>query len=814
MEQLKKHILSVLLLCLLNVGAAFAQKAEFKKADALYRVQSYAEAIPLYEKGLASKNSKNARSKLAFCYKTLNQVKKAEKLYADLVLEERVRPDNLFYYGEVLMSQGKYQEAKTWFLKFHELEPDEEKGMRMAESCDQIPFLTPMFPEATVMDFPYNTDYDDSSPVFYNNELVFSSDRKTGVKLLKQKSGATGRDFIRLYSSKLNEQNEWSQPKSFSGKLNEHNKNNANASFLPDGSEVYFTRNGNTSNRKNAFTLQLHSAKKEKGKWKKIDVVSVCRNAYNYMHPAISPDGKTLFFVSDKPGGKGGTDIFYTQKKGDKWGRAINMDSTINTSAHEGFPFMNEDGKLYFCSKGHIGYGGFDIFVTEKLEDGSWAKPVNVGQPINSPMDDISIFLNAENTRGAFTSSRKKGNDDIFIFALDGSIPDSEEAVSTINESEVIEPPTVDDIPKMETTAIEETTEVDIVKESTDIVETAVIETPETQDIPKMETTEIVKTVEEVDIVKESTSVVEPPEVQDIPKMETTTIEKTTEVDIVKESTDIVETSAVETPEAQDIPKMETTEIIETTEVDIVKESTEVVETSVVETPEAQDIPKMETTEIVKTTEVDIVKESTEVITETQESIAPPIDDNPQRVIGDEVLSVSEVSSDPPSQPHRSGASVETPEVSNDETQQNISENISQEAMSPKAFQKAVNKGKYEVGMYYILEKMDYFPGEYLLAPKMTLQLEPIAKMLLAQPALQLEVSVHTESIGYDENNMTISQKRAKAIKNYLLYKGVEAKRVVAIGMGETKLVNHCSNGVVCEEEEHKANQRVEVRVR
>jgi len=94
------------------------------------------------------------------------------------------------------------------------------------------------------------------------------------------------------------------------------------------------------------------------------------------------------------------------------------------------------------------------------------------------------------------------------------------------------------------------------------------------------------------------------------------------------------------------------------------------------------------------------------------------------------------------------------------------------------------------------------------------LQLEPIVKMLLAQPALKLEISAHTESIGYDENNMTISQKRAKAIKNYLLYKGVEANRVIAIGYGETKLVNHCSNGVVCEEEEHKANQRVEVRVR
>jgi len=132
------------------------------------------------------------------------------------------------------------------------------------------------------------------------------------------------------------------------------------ATFQPDGSAMFFTRNGTSLNKKNAYCLQLFKANSTDGQnWNKAAVVPFCRKSSNYMHPAISPDGKSLFFVSDKAGGQGGTDIYVSRKQKDRWSRPENLGEQINTDGHEGFPFMHQNGKLYFCSKGHLGLGGW-----------------------------------------------------------------------------------------------------------------------------------------------------------------------------------------------------------------------------------------------------------------------------------------------------------------------------------------------------------------------------------------------------------------------------------------------------------------------
>lgn len=125
--------------------------------------------------------------------------------------------------------------------------------------------------------------------------------------------------------------------------------------------------------------------------------------------------------MSDKPGGEGGADIWYSEKTKNGWGKIQNLGKQINTPSHEGFPFFDNQGRLFFCSKGHAGFGGFDIFVTKRTANDEWEKPVNLGLPINSSFDDISIFLSKNNRNGAFTSSRSGGDDDIFLFEiLDG----------------------------------------------------------------------------------------------------------------------------------------------------------------------------------------------------------------------------------------------------------------------------------------------------------------------------------------------------------------------------------------------------------
>jgi outer membrane protein OmpA-like peptidoglycan-associated protein len=286
-------------------------------------------------------------------------------------------------------------------------------------SCDFAKTIQPHFGFASVKAFPQNSEEDDNAPVFWDEGIVFTSDRRGKLKFLDTKSGATDRNYLRLYYSKELTDGSYSKPSEFISKFNDARKNTGMASFTANKKAMYFTRNGIHLNKKNAYCLQLFEAKSDDGKhWKKTEVLPFCQKQSNYMHPAISPDGKILFFVSDKPGGVGGTDIYMSRKTKKRWTKPKNLGPNVNTEGHEGFPFMHQNGKLYFCSKGHMGLGGYDIFVTQMNEEGEWTKPINLGAPINSPADDISIFISADSTKGLFTSARAGGDDDVFLVSF------------------------------------------------------------------------------------------------------------------------------------------------------------------------------------------------------------------------------------------------------------------------------------------------------------------------------------------------------------------------------------------------------------
>lgn len=411
----------------LFTGFAYGQDKELEKANELYQAESYAEAAQLFEKVLAtysekkqaSKSAINLKTKLARCYSMNNRHAEAERLYAEIVTDEDVRPKVYFLYAEVLMTNGKYDQAKEWLLKYQALEPGNPNIALLLRSCEIAPHIPPYFKSIGVRPFAHNSDADDNSPVIWKNGILFSSDRKSGVKLLKEKSGWTGRDFLDLYYSSALPDGTYASPEQFSSKLSVLNKNLGNASISTDGSTIYFTRNDNEPNKREIYNLQLYYAKASGDKWKDVEKLPFCSEGFNFMHPAISPDGNTLFFTSDKPGGEGGTDLWMSRRIPDGWDRPVNLGSTINTPLNEGFPFMSSDGKLFFCSKGHPGLGGFDIFVTRQNPNGTWDRPINLGPPINSSFDDISIFLNDDNVSGVFTSSREGGDDDIYFFSPD-----------------------------------------------------------------------------------------------------------------------------------------------------------------------------------------------------------------------------------------------------------------------------------------------------------------------------------------------------------------------------------------------------------
>jgi outer membrane protein OmpA-like peptidoglycan-associated protein len=405
------------------------------RANELYNHGAYAEAIPIYEIFLSKKPSNNAaKTKLANCYRILSRPDKAAPLLKDIVENDNARPEDFLHYGESLMMLGKYDEAKVFFKKYMKLEPENERGKLLLENVDKVKTLRPMFHNLVVFPFSKNSDGDDNAPVIFRNGIAFASDRRTGFNILKEKNPTTGRDYVTVYYAEQTGDTSFTEPREISAKLTEINRNTSNISFTADGKRIYFCRNGNTPGRNGTYNMQIFTAETEDGtSFHNIEMLPFCTAENSYVYPSVTPDGKRLYFAAERGDGFGGLDLYYVNKTKKGWTKSENLGRKVNTPSNEGFPFAAEDGKLYFCSKGHPTYGGYDIFVTQQdTSTMEWSKPINIGAPINSPYDDISICFDKTGHSGAFTSMRSGRGDDIFLFKLmSGSLQDKPFAPQT-----------------------------------------------------------------------------------------------------------------------------------------------------------------------------------------------------------------------------------------------------------------------------------------------------------------------------------------------------------------------------------------------
>ena len=406
-------------LLLLVAATATAQKQLVKKADKYYKLNAFSKAIPLYEEALAEKRSYAVQTKLANCYRMMNNNEAAEPLYAEAVQHKRARSITYYYYGLTLMNNAKYDEAREWFERYAAAEPEDERGPMMLNSLEQIKTLKPIYSRVMVTPYEYNSEVDDSAPVYWDTTLVFSSDRKRGLNPFEDEDAWTGRDYLNIYTSAYSGYR-YQKPTTLPNRINQINKHVGPITFNEDGDNMVFTRNSDIESRANSYNMQLYSARYESGKWRDIQPLSFCSVEYNYMHPALSPDGETLYFVTDKRGGEGGTDIWVSHLEDGDWTKPTNVGPMINTPANEGFPYVDEFDVLYFCSKGHVGYGGFDIFRAEPEGPGLWSRPQNLGKPFNSSSDDLGFCFKPGSKRmsGAFSSSRSGNDDDIYLFEV------------------------------------------------------------------------------------------------------------------------------------------------------------------------------------------------------------------------------------------------------------------------------------------------------------------------------------------------------------------------------------------------------------
>lgn len=258
--------------------------------------------------------------------------------------------------------------------------------------------------------------YEEFSPVFYRGGIVFCSNRPQG--LIHGYSTVNNESFYKIYFSDTTRSSQWQDSRPLTGQVNS-NLNNGPATFNSKGDTVYFSRNlivnGNFRNiNDKGNKLGLFTAVLRNGEWTDIHEMRFNDASWNVTTPFLSPDGRRLFFASDKPEGFGGSDLYYSEWKNGYWNNPVNLGNIVNTAGNEAYPFVNDAGDLFFSSDGLPGKGGKDIFFTH-FSDTAWINPVNLNSPVNSKGNDFGFISDGMINRGYFSSDRN-GNLDIYSF--------------------------------------------------------------------------------------------------------------------------------------------------------------------------------------------------------------------------------------------------------------------------------------------------------------------------------------------------------------------------------------------------------------
>ncbi len=339
------------------------------------------------------------------------------------VLEQKpdVFPAAWYNLGKAYFSEGEYQEAISAFLRFLQYKGQNESLVQQTQfflrSCDfavhslknPVPFVPFNLGDSI------NTEYDEYWPSLSIDEqiLVYTVLLPVNIRIQGKQRNRQEDFYVSFYRN-----GSWSKGVNMGLPLNTSDNEGAQ-SLTPDGRIMYFT----ACNRPDGKgQCDIYVSYRQGEKWTEPENLgSPVNTSGSEKQPSISPDGKTLFFASNRPGSKGGLDIWYSSKNEDgSWQNPVNLGDSINTPRDEQSPFIHADNTtLYFSSNGHIGMGGYDIYMTRRRKDSTWSAPVNLGYPINTCRDEIGLIVNASGNRAYFATNRETTRgQDIYYFDL------------------------------------------------------------------------------------------------------------------------------------------------------------------------------------------------------------------------------------------------------------------------------------------------------------------------------------------------------------------------------------------------------------
>ncbi len=830
--------------------ALFAQNTSkvFQKANTQFETLGYAKAIELYEtalkkpKGATEEEIVKAKLNLALSYKLVKDYTNSERIYRETLTGNPIlKGDDIKAYrhfAQVLTSNGKFPEANQYWQKFNELQEQDKRGVEFIKLNSNREALERNAGSYRIEYVGINSSSADFSPVYYKKGLVFVSGRSanSGIRrvfnwdassfldlfyledlkaISNESSGASaigsstqtpiqktappskklGTDYYtpptpndaRTVGRKGNEyitgskdldyeENPTIPTEKFSKNLNSK-YHEGPCAFFHDGSKIIFTRNsqigggGIFGQKKNATInrLKLYSAEFEDNDWRKIKEIPFNSNDYSCGHPTLTIDDKIMYFVSDMPGGYGGTDIWMTRYNNGEWTKPQNLGGAVNTRGNEMFPFIDERGNLYFSSDFHPGLGDLDIFfIPMNTATGMPSGKVrNIGAPLNSNKDDFGIITDSERQTGFLSSNRKRGgiDDDIYKFTRLGTLYGCRELVVNIYDYETKKP----------------------------------------FDRIRFEYETKGNTLSRESAITSSLG----------------TIKLCLEADndfsfFVKQNGYQAETVSFSNKDASDY---------ESSKLDIyLKKEIIVIDKN----------KKNKAAETKAQTENDILvarRNGNPVSTIFRGIVTAGKDSTP--IAGVKIKFINQCTGIAQEMITGSDGSYEFKrELNCDYILESFKENfgksselvakIEEKRNIINIFRKktpAPNTGSlfdtklYKVGDVVKLDNIYYDSESYKIRKDAARELEKLVRTMQKNPNMIIEIRSHTDTRGNALDNLSLSQRRANEVVDFLVDKGVARGRMRGVGKGESEPVNSCGDGVQCTEAEHQRNRRTEFKI-
>ena len=611
-----------------------------------------------------------------------------------------------------------------------------------------------------------NSDQLEFSPSFYEDGIVISSTNPAGLK--KIKDDKLRRPATSILRSKRGPEGTLLAPEPFAKELSTP-YNEGPVTFDRTAETMFFSRNIikkglQKRDKKGVNRMAIYTSKLVNGVWSKPEELPFNTTAqWDDVHPCLSIDGDKLYFASNRPGGFGGMDLYVSNKNGETWSEPINLGATINTAKNEVFPFIHADNTLYFGSTGHKGLGGIDIFYSQSEENG-WSSPVNLGAPFNSAGDDFGLIVDLDKMNGYYSSNGfdGKGADDIYSFHTENGNLDEyllQHGRGSVKDLDVL---------------------VSVFNAVGDPIEGADIQ------IVSIERNNVVgkdslgrnitvSTVNGQEVMKVGAEPAEPKRgITDTGgRFESTVKAGNYAIIVTKEGF-----------EARQV----TRQFLHTGN-----------EITITLDPGGENIHLVADLMNPLTGEpfagaMLVLKDRT---TGQQDTIFSDANGRVDyRLAGGKNYDVRIL---------QGGVEVGTTNISTEKFQPDETGELT--------LRLDVQVTPLTAGNVIRLPNIYYNYNDATLRPDARKDLNAVATLLKQYPKLVFELAAHTDSRGSTAYNDNLSQRRAESAANYLKEKGVEADRLSAKGYGEREPVNRCEDGQVCSEKQHAQNRRTEIRV-